>query len=176
MIQRQLILMRHATADPGRGHDRDRELTASGRDDAHRVGSWLAREETLPTLILCSTALRCRQTHESLIAGLGREIPVGFDARLYNAPAETLFDSLTELSFAKADESTVGENEIVLLIAHNPGISQFALDLAAAGDEATSLRAGFFPATTARFELSGDWSSLARGSVRLTRFANVREI
>ncbi|HIG70087.1 MAG: histidine phosphatase family protein [Myxococcales bacterium] len=176
MIGRHLILMRHATADPGHALDRDRELTSSGRDDARRVGSWLAREGMIPTLILCSAALRCRQTHEALIAGLGREIFVDFEDRLYNALAETLFDSLTDLAFIEIDEPMVGQNEIVLLIAHNPGISHLALDLAAAGDEALELRTGFSPATTARFELFGDWASLARGSARLTHFTHVREI
>jgi phosphohistidine phosphatase len=168
--------MRHATSDPGQGHDRDRELTASGKHEAHRVGSWLAHERTVPTLILCSTALRCRQTHEALLAGLGCEIQVAFEDRLYNAAAETLYESLTEVSYAGIDESIVGRNEAILLIAHNPGISHLALDLAAGGEEATALRVGFSPATIAHFELSTNWSSLARESARLTRFTHAREI
>jgi phosphohistidine phosphatase len=168
--------MRHATADPATGHDRDRELTSCGKDDAHRVGSWLARDGRIPTLILCSTALRCRETHAALVAGLGREIPVEFDDGLYDAPAEALLDSLMDLSITRPDESTVDRREVVLLIAHNPGISRLALDLAGAGDDAVALRTGFFPATTARFELSGDWSSLGPDGARLTGFTRAREL
>ena len=148
--------MRHATADPGDGRDRARELTDGGKDEAHRVGRWLASEGRGPDRILCSSALRCRQTSQALCAGLGRNVATEFEDRLYNAPAETLFDSLTDL-----------EGENVLLIAHNPGISHLALGLAGESAGTTPLRSGFAPATIACFEINSSWSMLSRGAARL---------
>lgn len=77
---------------------------------------------------------------------------VYFERRLYNAPADTLLDILSEqVSLRSASEA---EPRVVrtLLIAHNPGISHLAYALGR-GDpvQEAQLQAGFAPAALATF-------------------------
>ena len=164
MKQRQLIVMRHATANPGRGRDHDRTLTAHGQEQARRVGSALRSLGPIPERILCSSAVRCRETWQAISAELASGVVVDFEDDLYNASAESLLNSLAEI---------VHEQNI-LLLAHNPGVSVLALELAGGDEESVAhLRAGFDPAAIACFEIEGAWSTLSAGSARLTRFERV---
>jgi len=161
MEQRQLIIMRHATANPGDGRDHARTLTGKGLDEARRVGLALRARGSIPDRILCSSAIRCRETLQALSAGLGTTVVVDFEDNLYNASPESLLHSL----------AGVVDERRVLILAHNPGVHILALDLARR-DEAsvTRLRSGFAPASIACFEISGPWSLLSSASARLTRF------
>lgn len=159
--QRQLIVMRHATANPGSGRDHARTLTARGRDEARRVGLSLRSQGPIPELILCSSAIRCRETWRAVSAALGFTATVDFEDELYNASPESLLHRLTE----------VVNEQSVLLLAHNPGVSVLALELGRGDEEnVTRLRGGFAPAAIACFEIEGPWSQLSSGSARLTRF------
>jgi phosphohistidine phosphatase len=184
--QRQLILMRHATANPGDGRDHARELSDRGKDEAQRVGCWLAAEGRVPGRVLCSSALRCRETWQALAVGLGRDVAIEFEDRLYNAPSEVLLDSLTDLTDLRETFSDAGdsEGEIVLLIAHNPGVSHLALDLATETLDTTSMpssahsrmRSGFAPASTACFEIASSWSMLRRSAAHLICFSTAIDL
>lgn len=63
-----LILWRHADAEDWQEgcDDLARPLTARGLKQAARVATWLDRKLPEGTRILCSPALRCRQTAEAL--------------------------------------------------------------------------------------------------------------
>lgn len=153
--------MRHATAGSGGGGDHERTLTARGRDEGKRVGLSLRAHGPIPERILCSSAIRCRETWQAVCSGLGASPSIDFDDDLYNASSTALLRCLT----AVADDGNV------LLLAHNPGVSLLALELARGDDEGTAiLRAGFGPATIACFEIEGPWSGISAGSTRLTRF------
>ena len=67
-MPRTLILMRHARQSTLAASDHERPLTDEGRDTAHRVGEALRRAGCIPDQALSSTALRCRQTWESVSA------------------------------------------------------------------------------------------------------------
>ena len=165
-MPRTLILMRHARQSTLAASDHERPLTDEGRDTAHQVGEALRRAGCVPDQALSSTALRCRQTWDSVSAAFETPPPVNFDGSLYNAAPAGLLDGL-----ATVDES-VGT---LLLLAHNPGISVLALELAGSDDEAQDrLRAGFSPATTARFEVEGPWSTVSPRSAHFVRFDPVR--
>lgn len=153
--------MRHATANPDATHDHARTLTPHGHDQARRVGLSLRSHGSIPERILCSSAVRCRETWHALSAGLGSNAAVDFEDALYNASPESLLHYLTGL----VDEQSV------LLLAHNPGVSILALELAAKNKESRAdLPTGFAPATIACFEVEGPWSLLSSHSARLTRF------
>lgn len=161
-MPRTLILMRHARQSTLAARDHDRPLTDAGRDDARRVGETLAREEAWPDLALSSTAQRCRETWLAVSSAFPGPVEARFEPDLYNASSRELLSVL-----AAADE----EAGCVLLLAHNPGISVLALELAGSDDRAAaSLRAGFSPATTARFEIEGAWSAVAPRTARFLRF------
>jgi len=161
MGPRQLIVMRHATASSGGGRDHDRTLTSQGHDEARRVGLSIRSRGPIPERVLCSSALRCRETWQALSASIDSTATVDFEDALYNASPESLLHCL----------AGVVDEQSVLILAHNPGVSVLALELAR-GDEksVTRLRAGFAPAAIACFEIDGPWSLLSPSSARLTRF------
>lgn len=161
-MPRTLILMRHAKQSALAARDHERPLTDEGREAAHRVGLALVRDGAAPDHALSSTALRCRQTWESVSASFDATPPASFEPALYNATAAGLLDGI-----ASVDERV----DTLLLLAHNPGISVLAIELAGHDAEALeSLRAGFTPATTARFEVDGPWSTVSPRTARFLRF------
>lgn len=161
-MARRLILMRHAKQSGLAVRDHDRPLTDEGRDEAHRVGERLAEVGPIPDRVLSSTALRCRETWAAISAGLGEALEVDCESGLYNASSHDLLRAITGID---------DEIEILLLLAHNPGMSLLALELGAADETALSLlRAGFSPATTACFEIEGPWSTVSARTAQLIRF------
>jgi phosphohistidine phosphatase len=165
MSRRHLILIRHATAAAGTGRDFDRPLTRRGFVEAQRVGERLRVDGPVPDRVLCSSARRCRETWQSLATGLAADtlpaIDLVFDDRLYNASTAALIEAIQ------------GEHDarVVLVLAHNPGISVLALELGRADAEsAAALREGFAPASLAVFEIDDPWCELSPASARCLRF------
>ena len=113
------ILVRHAHAEwPAYvGRDFDRPLTPRGLEDAHATGQALRDAGLLPSRIIASSARRTEQTARILSRKLG--LPADslqlLDS-LYNAEAGVLKGAL---------EASAG-SALVLLVAHNPGISELA--------------------------------------------------
>jgi len=169
MLRRHLIVMRHATAAAGTGRDFDRPLTRRGLDQAHRVGERLRATGPLPGRALVSSARRCRETWEAVAAGLASGSSLGIDVALdddlYNASTGGLLEAIRDQG---------GDAAVVLVLAHNPGISLLALELGRDPEEDEGrrdprLRDGFAPATFAVFEVDGAWRDLADSSARLLR-------
>ena len=85
----QLLLMRHGKAVQGAGlADRERRLTPRGRRDSEAMAKVLARDFR-PDRILCSPAVRTRETLAAVLAGVGEATEVIFLDALYNRPAIT---------------------------------------------------------------------------------------
>jgi phosphohistidine phosphatase len=117
---KSIYLVRHAEASPpdGRRPDRDRPLSPRGESDAARLGRRWAQQHGRPDVILASPARRTLAT----AAALGEAFGVGpcdvvVDERLYEASLETLFDLVEGLDDRHAR---------VMLVAHNPGVSDLA--------------------------------------------------
>src|SRR5204863_3369342 len=64
-LNMDLILWRHADAAPG-ARDLERKLTAKGRKQAERVGTWLASRLPGRYTMLVSPARRARETADAL--------------------------------------------------------------------------------------------------------------
>lgn len=165
MPVRNLILMRHATAAAGTGRDIDRPLTRRGLDEAHRVGERLRIDGPIPDRVLCSTAQRCRETWRALATGLGTEslpaIDVAYEHDLYDASTSGLLEAI------RAEQDAA----VVLILAHNPGISLLAVELGRGEPELEeALREGFAPASLAVFAVEGEWSALSPATARCRRF------
>lgn len=112
----ELILLRHAEAEPpdAGSDDRDRPLSAHGEREAREAGAWLAKHGAKPLRVLCSPARRTTQTAELALAALGNPPPLQLSAEIYDAsPGELL---------ALLDQHTDADS--VLLVGHNPGIER----------------------------------------------------
>lgn len=123
MTLRSLVLLRHAKAETPQGMaDEDRPLSARGQADALAAGGWLASRQ-VPELVLCSPAKRTRQTWHAIATSLPADAApaVRYERALYLGDPGSLLALVQEIE----DQVTR-----LLLIGHNPSLSQlaFALD------------------------------------------------
>ncbi len=165
---RRLYLLRHAKSswdDPSLA-DHDRPLAPRGRKAARRLGAHLSEEGIEPELVLCSSARRTRETLERLGGAVGGST-VEVEEGLYAADADALADRL---------RAVPDEVRSVLLIGHNPGLEELALDLAGRGEALARLEEKFPTGALAALELSTSWAGLSPGSAELTAFVVPREL
>ncbi len=153
---RTLLLMRHAKSswkDPGLS-DHERPLNARGRAAAPKMGELLRKQELLPDLILCSSAVRAFDTAEHVVAASGCDAKVDVTRRLYLAEPDGYLDVLSEVE---------PSHRCVLMVGHNPGISELVSELTG---EDTSMPT----AAVARIDLEvdsfADVNSSTRGRLR----------
>ena len=114
---RELILLRHAHAEPANAGqaDIDRPLSPEGLAEAEAAGRWLAEHKLVPDCVLCSPARRSRETLEAVLGAVGY-VDQRLDERIYEATPGTL----AEL----ADEHRDADR--LLLVGHNPGLEHLA--------------------------------------------------
>ncbi|MGB2090513.1 MAG: phosphohistidine phosphatase SixA [Akkermansiaceae bacterium] len=71
----ELLLIRHAKAEPHSLSDAERALTDSGREQAQKVGRFLLGNDLVPDLTLASPLVRARQTAEIVCEVSGASSP-----------------------------------------------------------------------------------------------------
>jgi phosphohistidine phosphatase len=165
MPPKQLELLRHAKSSWAEAElaDHDRPLNSRGRDAAALIGRHLHQQDLLPDLVLCSSAVRARQTSDRL--GLPAAIEVKIEDDLYGASALGL---LARIHQVPASVQTL------LVIGHNPGIEDLARMLGRQGPQSI---ARFPTAALAVFGLPIDaWTQLGPGSGHLDGFVTPREL
>ena len=160
---RRLVLLRHAKAEPGgRGSDARRALALAGRRQCARVGAALLGRGLVPDVVLCSSAVRTRQTWDLVRGGLGGVSPVvDVSDELYGAGLIEVLDKVREV-----DDGY----RTVLVVGHEPMMSAVAATLAGDGSDAAAVehaRGGISTASFCVLEVDGPWSGLARGTARL---------
>ncbi len=170
---KSLFLLRHAKSDNGSlfGGDRERPLNERGRQATGLIGSYVRQRELIPELVLCSTAVRARETWEGVAAELDAAPPVEHRQELYLAsPGEILAE------IGRCDDA-VGS---VLVIAHNPGLASLALALAngeSQGAQIPAKLAKFPTGSLAQFELdSSCWADLQPARTKLRDFVRPKEL
>jgi phosphohistidine phosphatase len=116
-----LLLIRHAKSDWGDAAlpDHDRPLNKRGRRDAPRMGRWIAAQGFAPEEVLCSDALRTRETLDLMLPEWPEAPRLAHRAELYHATPEAMLRVLDQ-----------AEGERVALVGHNPGIGALATRLA----------------------------------------------
>ena len=124
---RELILLRHAEAQPSQpgGDDLGRRLSGRGEQEARAAGRWLEQwlkrhNQQRPGRVLCSPSERTRATAALALA------------EIQGAPEPELCEDIYEATqgelLALLDDH--GDAESVLLIGHNPGIERLVALLA----------------------------------------------
>ena len=165
---KRLFLLRHAKSswdDPGLD-DRDRSLAPRGRRASKLIAAHLRRERIAPSLVLCSSARRTRETLERVVPALDAA-NVSIEDRLYGASSEGLLQRLREVP---------ADVESVMLVGHQPAIQELALDLAGDGAELARVRAKFPTAALATLLFAEDWSELGPGSAELVAYVKPKEL
>ena len=120
-----------------------------------------------PDLVLCSTAVRARETLERIEPAL-RGQAASVERALYGATADALIARLRQLPT---------ECGSVLVIGHNPGLQDLALELARPRPEREALAAKFPTAALATLEARIDsWRELGPGTADLVAFVRPRDL
>ena len=112
----RLILLRHAKSDwdgvvPS---DFDRPLAPRGRKDAPRIGEWMKKNDLIPDLILCSPALRTRETLRAVNEKLGvKDKDIVYEDDIYGASLSALLSLIEQHSCGN-----------IMITGHNPGMDE----------------------------------------------------
>lgn len=143
-MRRRLTLLRHGHADEG-SDDFSRPLSAAGRAAAAAAGERLRRDGLVPDHVLASPAPRALETAQLVVKSCGYGGAVRAEAALYLAPAAGCLAALRGVPQSARS---------VLLVGHNPGLSQLASELGASD-------ASLAPAELVSTELElADWAEL----------------
>ncbi len=158
-----LVILRHAKAAwPAGVPDHERPLAPRGIRDAPAAGEWIHTQVGLPDRIVCSTAIRTRQTLELATGDWPGGTRAEYTDRIYAAAAADLI--------AVASEATA-DTQVQLLVSHNPACAETVLALVdRIGPLAASVQQKFPTAAVAVLDVP-EWSRLRPGSGSLLEFA-----
>ena len=171
---RQLLLLRHAKSswDEKEVPDHERPLNPRGWRAAASMRETMETLGLAPDLVLVSSAVRTRQTLQALEPWSDTPL-VEVSERLYNATAAGLQGALHGV------KETVRS---VLVIAHNPGLHELAMQLVGAhamtfaNADLRKLAEGYPSGALCEFAVSGPWGMLGEGGGRLVRFVCPRDL
>jgi phosphohistidine phosphatase len=159
---RTLLLLRHAKSDYPEGvADHDRPLAPRGVREAGLAGDWLRAHAPAVDAVLCATAARTRET----LARTRIDAPAEFSDRLYGATPGAIIEEINNV-----DPSV----ETLLVIGHEPAMSQVALGIATEEGSNPTAAEGIstkFPTSAiAVLRTSEPWDRLALDSATLVTF------
>ena len=149
-----LLLLRHAKAEnaaPG-SSDMNRALNERGEKEAQAIGTFIRKQKLAFELVLCSPAVRARETAELVLAAAEVTANVRYDPRIYEAGPRQLLEVISEVEEDKSG---------VLLVGHNPVMEELLRAL-------TGREEPMATATLARIDFDFDqWSRVTedRGSL-----------
>lgn len=124
-----LLLMRHGKSSWKHAElpDHERPLNKRGKKDAPMMGKLLKAKELVPQKVLCSTALRARETVDLMREEGGIDFDIQYLGEFYLAESQTYLDAIYQLP---------DELERVMIVGHNPGLEGLVQML---GDKIESL-------------------------------------
>jgi phosphohistidine phosphatase len=164
-----LLLLRHAKSRKETGnHDAERPLSPRGERVAELLAHYLAQRKVTPSFALVSTARRTLETLEPIQRRIG--LPHAAERALYLADAATLRERLARLD---------DRDDCVLLVGHNPGLHDLALELAGNGDgkALARLRERFPTGSLAVLDFALDsWEGLVPGSGTLVELTTPEDL
>jgi phosphohistidine phosphatase len=162
---KRLYILRHAKSswDDAELADHERPLAPRGEQAAARIAEHVRSEEIAPALVLCSTALRARQTLATLLPVLGGDTEIRLEEALYGAGLDDVLARVREVPEAVPS---------VLLIGHNPTLHELALALTGREDALERFPTGALASVT----FTTTWSELAEGGGELEGFVVPRDL
>ena len=169
---RLVYLFRHAKSsrsDPEL-EDFDRPLAPRGERACETMGEYFRLADIQPGLVVCSAALRTRQTLERVLPAIGEDAVVKHYRGLYLAGPQAMLNRLRR---------TPADVRRVMLVAHNPGMQTLAQRLAGSGPEqelrrlAENLPTGALAILVYR---GRSWEELDEGSCELHSLVAPRDL
>jgi phosphohistidine phosphatase len=157
-----LFVLRHAKSswnDPALD-DHDRPLAPRGRRATELMRKHLDRVGIRPSLVLCSSARRARETLDG-VAPSGQHV---IDGELYGASAGSLVERLKRVP---------EEADAVMVIGHNPAIQDLVLGLAG---EAPAVQHKFPTGALATLKLSCRWVELGPGRAEFAGLVRPKDL
>lgn len=116
-----LLILRHAKSGHEDGlPDEARTLTERGRKASKRMGKVAVEYDLVPELVLCSTAVRARETIAGFLMTAPQTGPVMYLSELYLAEPSAYLKALSEHG---------GDVDRVMVVGHNPGLEDLVRDL-----------------------------------------------
>lgn len=161
-----LSLFRHAKSswDNPNLRDIERPLNERGREAAPRMGSFMAENGIAPDLILCSPSVRTRQTLDLVLPHLKPAPEILYEDAIYLGSPSVLLKRLRKVDSASRH---------VMIVAHDPGLHNFAMELSGSGDpdmlQALSRKFPTAGLAVIAFD-AGAWSRVKPGAGRLVLF------
>ena len=175
---KQLLLLRHAKSswdEPGLG-DHERPLSPRGRRAVTVLAEHLRVNAIEPSLVLCSTARRTRETYE----GVEPRGELLIEPELFGADASSVLERLRSLP---------EEARTVMVIGHNPAMQTLVLRLvgsplnqadrggpAAEASDLSEVQRKFPTGALATLTFECAWSELAPGRARLAAFVRPKQL
>ncbi|KLN60187.1 hypothetical protein WH96_13460 [Kiloniella spongiae] len=161
---KKIYLARHATtrhAKQGQ-QDRDRPLTTKGQEEAHWLGQRM--KGIPPSIIISSSAVRATETSEIIQEILGFDIDLKLISELYLAPPQIINRELSKID---------NRHNTVLLVGHNPGLSQFLFDISGPVSDRAALQRVYGRLPPAGYGLLNsnieNWAALSKVNTKLER-------
>lgn len=123
---RTLYLLRHAKSSwkDATLPDFDRPLKDRGRKAAKRIGKYLTREKLSDPLVLCSPAVRTRETAEIVLKHAHLRVEVRYVEQIYEASLGDLVQVVSEIP---------DDKQVAIMIGHNPGFEELLAYLTGEG-------------------------------------------
>lgn len=120
-----LFLLRHAKSSwkDDSVPDFNRPLKRRGEREATVVGKYLKTTIEAPELVLCSTAVRTRDTVDLIMKATKWATEVRYDQRIYEASGLRLGEIISQID---------NDRRVALLVGHNPGLEELLLLLTSA--------------------------------------------
>lgn len=167
-----VYLLRHAKSSRSNPElaDFDRPLAPRGERECDVMAEYFRLADIHPELVVCSAALRTRQTLQRVRPGLGESPMVKHYRDLYHAGPQAMLDRLRR---------TPEDVRRVMLIAHNPGLHMLAQRLVAGGVEEDLHRLSENLPTGALAILvyrGHSWNDLGEGSCELHSLVGPRDL
>jgi phosphohistidine phosphatase len=167
-VSREIFLLRHSKSDwDSHRSDHERPLNKRGQQNAKRIARWLKEKYLYPSLVLCSTAVRTRQTLAPIVETLELSHDrIKYLDELYLAELNTLLSILRNIESAESS---------VMLVGHNPGMEELVSALAST-DVPLSNNGKLMPTTClVHFKVPDDWGNLIR-QAELVSVTRVKEL
>lgn len=144
-----LHLIRHAKThrESPTGKDKDRALIEKGIAQSNLLGHYIQSHHIELGKMLCSSAMRTRQTKSVICQHLAEQCRIDYRDELYLASREEMMLELEQES-----------EKILTIIGHNEGISDLASYFS---DEPIQLRTAEMISITFPFD---DWTLVSRGT------------